>query len=55
MDHSDTSATSTSHADVGPEVSPRAADIDGLTDEGDRIMPPPPEDDESAEVDKVDS
>ena len=40
---------------VGPEVSPRAADIDGLTDEGDRIMPPPREDDESAEGDKVDS
>ena len=34
---------------VGHEVTPRAADIEGLTDEGDRIMPPPPEDDEPAE------
>ncbi len=29
---------------VGPDVRPRAADIEGLLDEGDRIMPPPVED-----------
>ena len=31
---------------VGPDVRPRAADIDGLLDEGDRIMPPPAADDD---------
>ncbi len=34
---------------VGHEVRPRAADIEGLTDEGDRIMPPPRVDDEGVE------
>ena len=29
---------------IGPELRPRAADVDGLTDEGDRILPPPPMD-----------
>ncbi|MDP7070018.1 MAG: response regulator [Phycisphaerales bacterium] len=26
---------------LGPEITPRAADVEGLTDEGDRILPPP--------------
>jgi DNA-binding response OmpR family regulator len=30
---------------IGPDVRPRAADIEGLMDEGDRIMPPPAEED----------
>jgi CheY-like chemotaxis protein len=34
---------------VGHEVRPRAADVDGLTDEGDRMLPPPAEDEDSAE------
>ncbi|MBT4767158.1 MAG: response regulator [Phycisphaerae bacterium] len=34
---------------VGPDVRPRAADIEGLLDEGDRIMPPPVEEDAEAE------
>lgn len=34
---------------VGPDVRPRAADIEGLLDEGDRIMPPPVEEDAQAE------
>ena len=29
---------------IGPELRPRAADVEGLTDEGDCILPPPPED-----------
>ena len=28
---------------LGPEISPRAADVEGLTDEGDCILPPPAE------------
>jgi DNA-binding response OmpR family regulator len=34
---------------VGPDVRPRAADIDGLLDEGDRIMPPPVDEDAEAQ------
>ena len=34
---------------VGPDVRPRAADIEGLLDEGDRIMPPPVVEDAEAE------
>ncbi len=29
---------------LGPEITPRAADVEGLNDEGDRILPPPTED-----------
>ena len=35
---------------VGPDVRPRAADIDGLMDEGDRIMPPPVEEERESGV-----
>lgn len=32
---------------IGPDMRPRAADIEGLMDEGDRILPPPAEEDDS--------
>ena len=35
---------------IGPELRPRAADVEGLTDEGDCILPPPPEDDGAEEA-----
>ena len=35
---------------IGPELRPRAADVEGLTHEGDCILPPPPEDDGAEEA-----